>query len=88
MVDQSGRRGGEELGEVEGEETVIRIYRMRKQSAFNKRGRNGQFLLSTLSGLPFMGVGPEQSPKNPHLKPHTSELMFCDPALKLNKKQI
>lgn len=39
-MDQGGRRGGEELGEAEGGKTVIRIYHVRKKSAFNKRGRN------------------------------------------------
>ena len=36
-VDLEGRRGGEDLGRVEGEETIIRIYYMRKESIFNKR---------------------------------------------------
>jgi hypothetical protein len=36
-VDLEGRRGGEDLGRVEGEESIIRIYYMRKESIFNKR---------------------------------------------------
>ena len=36
-VDLDGRRGGEELGGVEGGETIIRIYYVRKKSIFNKR---------------------------------------------------
>ena len=45
MRDRKGvdpdRRGGEEvLGGVKGGETVIRIYRMRKESIFNQRNKN------------------------------------------------
>lgn len=37
-----GREGvGEELGEVEGGETIIKIYYMRKMSIFSKR-KNGR----------------------------------------------
>lgn len=35
-----GRGGGEELGEVEGGEAIIRTYYMRKKSIFNKREIN------------------------------------------------
>jgi hypothetical protein len=35
-MDQGGTGRGEELGNVEGGETVIRIYYVRKKSIFNK----------------------------------------------------
>jgi hypothetical protein len=38
-VDLDRRRGRKELGGVEGGETLIRIYYVRKQSISNKRGR-------------------------------------------------
>jgi hypothetical protein len=38
-VDSAGRVGGEELGGVDGEKTIIMIYYMRKESIFNKRER-------------------------------------------------
>lgn len=37
-MDPYGRGVGEELGGLEGEESVIRIYYMRGKSIFNKRG--------------------------------------------------
>jgi len=39
-VDPERRGGGEDLGGVKGGETVIRIYRMRKESIFNKRNKD------------------------------------------------
>jgi hypothetical protein len=38
-VDADGKRCWEELGGVEGRDTVTRIYNMRTQSIFNKEGR-------------------------------------------------
>ena len=38
-VDLNARGDKEKLGEVEGEETVIRIYCMRRESIFNQRGK-------------------------------------------------
>ena len=39
-VDPDGKGGGEELGGVEGEETIIRICFVRKKSIFNKMKKN------------------------------------------------
>lgn len=38
-MDPDGKGGGEELREVEGEETIVRIYFVTKTSIFNKRGK-------------------------------------------------
>jgi hypothetical protein len=38
VVDPGGRGGGEELGGVEGGETVIRMYFVKKNSIIIKRG--------------------------------------------------
>lgn len=75
-VDQGGRRGGKKLGEAEGGETLIRIYHMRKESAFNKRGRNDQFLLSTWShGCGTRAVSQEPTFKTPHSRANV--LLAC-----------
>lgn len=38
-MDRDGSKGGEELGVIEGGETVTRIYCPRKESIFNERGK-------------------------------------------------
>lgn len=38
--DLKGSGGGEELEEIEGDKTIIRIYYMRKDYILNKRERN------------------------------------------------
>ena len=43
-VDPDGRRGGEDLGRIEGRETVIRIYYVRKSLFSIKGGRRGYIL--------------------------------------------
>lgn len=40
-MDLDGRRGGEELGRAEGEETVFRIYCMRGKNLFSIKGGGG-----------------------------------------------
>lgn len=39
QVDPDGRGGREQLGGLEGGKTVIMIYLLRKESIFNKRGK-------------------------------------------------
>ena len=43
-VDPDGRRGGEDLERIEGRETVIRIYYVRKSPFSIKGGRRGYIL--------------------------------------------
>ena len=49
-VDPDGKGDGEELGGV-GRETVIRLYCMRKESIFNKKGKNWKTYLVKLSTM-------------------------------------
>lgn len=47
-VNASGGKGNwEEIGEVEGEETITRIYYMRQESIFNKREKSQYPFLPT-----------------------------------------
>lgn len=43
-LDFGGRGGGEELVEIDGKETILRLYYMRNKSVFNKRGNKNKFL--------------------------------------------
>lgn len=51
-MDPNGRGYGEELGGVEGRETIIRLHCMRKETTFNKRGE--EIKMSTQGENAFM----------------------------------
>lgn len=63
-VDPEGKRDGEELGGVEGEEAMIRVYCLRKESIFDKRKKANKkahttpFLVSPLVHSLSVSVSP------------------------------
>lgn len=71
-MDPEGKRDGEELGGVEGEEVMIRVYCLRKESIFDKRkkaNKKGHTVPSQLSCSLSVRVCLPTSPL-PHAEDH------------------